>query len=1403
MVSESFDLSTIDPVTVTNSPKDTYHVKKTVFWTILFAIFAIFITLLILTVYFGVHQKRAVTEPTSTKITTNLPIEISTSHLIETTTSAPPVGRVPTNLRQEEYRLTISPNLTSEKFTGTLFYTFTCLETTNEVVLHQKDLSLNNSSIKIINSSLTTSHLPILDSSSYDGYSELVRLKFSSSFIPTQNYTLYLNFSANISHELHGLYISRYIDINGMNKTFMTSQMEPTHARTVFPCIDEPARKAIFYISVIHDSSERVWSNGEIQATEILGDGRIISHFTPTLKMSTFLLALIVGLKSDFDCRPDRIVESTNISSRICGRIDILPQLAYADEIASKALAFFNKYFDIMYPLPKLEHFAVPDFGAGAMENYGLAIYREVGLFFDEKTVSASRKQYITTVVTHEIAHQWFGNLVSPAWWGELWLKEGFASYMETLASDYLEPAWAEDERIVVEKIFPFMDADSLPTSRPISIESTNPADIFQLFDSITYDKGATLIRMMSMFLGADVFQKGIQNYLNALSYSSATQEDLWRHLSDAAGNKINVEKIMDGWTKQAGYPIVEINREYATSIERQRQFNVESYMVINQKPFSLFSTTTKQKKWWIPFKYFDRTSKKNLNASSVIWLNDTSIRLSISTSDSDWILANPDYLGIYRTKYDSRNFRLIINQLLSDHTRIPTITRGALIDDIFALSRTSLVNTSDAYELIRYLKDEIEFVPWTAAFSAMRLQEDLLTGQEILLDVQQYFLELVLPLYHKIGWEPIDQSKEWLRALLQPSVLSAACRYGHRECVEEARKAYRRWLSNPALNQIPATLRSTVYCTIIREGSQPEFNFLWDRLKQENVASETLNLLNGLACTQDPSLILWFLNQHLKINPIIRDQDLAASIQRIARSSHGNQIAWNWIRDNWEQLFIKWGKSGSSLSGIIEAVSSRFINSRQRDEFITFANSITNKGTAYRQFQLSLDKIYAAIEWNRVNLNGITAFLHPDNTGPDTTSHRLPSLAIPIHYNLYIKPYLNISDNNLRYSIFEGEVNITIKIIQTTDRIVLHKRFIFVRYPITLSMPGISVIRTIFDDERDFFTIIFNQTLSINTEFTINILYIGELRNDTYGFYLSSYVRSTDKVRRYLVASQMEPISARRALPCFDEPALKATYKIIVEHEQQYRAWTNMPIESTQNQSNGWTKTQFEKSVPMSSYLLALVVADFECLTQNNTGRYKNITTNVCAQSEKKNDLYYALEVATKNMEDFEQQFQVNYPISKVDHIAVPDFDAGAMENFGCILYRETRLFYNNRTSTSINKQEVALVIAHELAHQWFGDLVSPSWWDDLWLNEGFAKWMEFVYTDKICPEWDLYEQFIANRWLAVMQNDAISFSHPVNMKIIHNEQLTSIFDAITYSKGSSLLRMMRNIMGSNTFNS
>ena len=237
------------------------------------------------------------------------------------------------------------------------------------MILHMTDLHIDNSTVSIVNSSSDSIHTFL--SWSYDNYNEFMILTFSPGFTPGTTYTIHIAYQGDINRDLHGLYISDYTDTNGQNRIFMTSQMEATYARGVLPCIDEPARKAIFTISVIHDPSYAVWSNGEIDRTETLDDGRTLSHFTPTLKMSTFLLALIVAPASDFACRPDQLIDSKNIISRVCGRVDILPQLAYADEVAYKALGFFNTYFDIDYPLPKIEHFTVPDFGGGAMENYG------------------------------------------------------------------------------------------------------------------------------------------------------------------------------------------------------------------------------------------------------------------------------------------------------------------------------------------------------------------------------------------------------------------------------------------------------------------------------------------------------------------------------------------------------------------------------------------------------------------------------------------------------------------------------------------------------------------------------------------------------------------------------------------------------------------------------------------------------------------------------------------------------------------------------------------------------------------------------------------------------------------------------------------------------------------------
>lgn len=821
---------------------------------------------------------------------------------------------------------------------------------------------------------------------------------------------------------------------------------------------------------------------------------------------------------------------------------------------------------------------------------------------------------------------------------------------METLATDFLEPLWKQEEQFVVEKIFTFMKLDSLPTSRSISIDSTNPADIFRMFDSITYDKGSAIIRMMSMFLGSKTFQHAIRTYLKAFTLNSATQEDLWRYLSEATNNTIDVEQIMNGWTRQAGYPIIQINR-----INNP----IQPYLIISQQPFTILSTIPKSNEWWIPFKYVDQT----LIESELIWVHNTSITLPINTSDSNWILTNPNYLGIYRTKYDQDNFRLILTQLQTDHTQIPSITRGVLIDDTFALLNTDLIDATDAYELIRYLKNENEYVPWMATVSAMEQQEQLLYNHDIYIDVQSYFLELLLPIYNQIGWIEIDSSKEWLQSLLQPSIVSIICHYKSPECIESSRTIYRRWSLNPNLNQIPANLRSIVYCTVVREGSQKEFDFLWNRLEKETVANEILNLLKGLSCTEDPSLILWFLNQHLINESIIRDQDGPFSICNVARSSRGNEIVWNWIRDNWSFIFHKWGITDNNLDQILDAISTRFVTIRQQDQFKTFADSIIDKGSLSRQFQLSMDKINANIQWNKQNLHSIIQFFRSNDNQTSNSNHRLPLNIVPIHYDLYVKPYLNITNENLRYSVFDGQVRIHLNVIHRTDRIVLHKRFISIEEPIEINN-NISIISTIFNSDLDFFTIILNRSLEINEKAILTLNYIGQLKNDTEGFYVSSYVRSSDKIRRYLIASQMQPIAARRAFPCFDEPHFKATFTLTVEHEQQYRVWSNMPIQNTTIQSNHFILTQFQTTPLMSSYLLALVVADFHCLTKNNTGRFANITTSVCAQPEKINDLNYALEIATENMRHFEEQYQINYPLTKCDHIAVPDFDAGWIYN-------------------------------------------------------------------------------------------------------------------------------------------
>ncbi|KAG8193545.1 hypothetical protein JTE90_003754, partial [Oedothorax gibbosus] len=440
-------------------------------------------------------------------------------------------------------------------------------------------------------------------------------------------------------------------------------------------------------------------------------DGRVRDNFETTVRMSTYLLAFIV---SDFK-------RNGNDKFAVWCRESVLDTTAYALEVGPKMLEFFESFFKIKYPLPKMDMAAIPDFSAGAMENWGLITYRETASLYDPRYSSASNKQRVATVISHELAHQWFGNLVTPAWWDDLWLNEGFASYVEYLGVEAVHPEWQMERQFVLDDLHDVLDLDSLRTSHPISVPVGHPDEINEIFDRISYGKGASIIRMMKYFLGDDNFKNGLMNYLNARKYNSSVQDDLWEHLTKvqqrgrSGGEVIDVKLVMDSWTLQTGYPVVSVIRNYSagTATVTQNRFLLDS-----EAPADTESA------WEVPFTYTDGLNPV-WTPTTKMWLNKTNG--SLSGLPSRWVVANVQEVGYYRVNYDHRNWRLLIQQLDTDHTIIHPVNRAQIIDDALDLARAGQLPYHLALNATLYLKQEDDYLPWKAALHGLAFIENMI----------------------------------------------------------------------------------------------------------------------------------------------------------------------------------------------------------------------------------------------------------------------------------------------------------------------------------------------------------------------------------------------------------------------------------------------------------------------------------------------------------------------------------------------------------------------------------------------------------------------------------------------------------------------------------------------------
>jgi aminopeptidase 2 len=533
----------------------------------------------------------------------------------------------------------------------------------------------------------------------YDEGTQITTVSFDKSISPGAKIQLTQTFTGYLNDKMAGFYRSSYKDRDGSTKYLATTQMEPTDARRAFPCFDEPALKAQYTITLVADKHHTCLSNMDPASekevdSKVTGRKRKAVKFNKTPLMSTYLLAFIIG---ELNC-----IETKNF--RVPVRVFATPDKdiehgRFSLDLAARTLEFYERTFDSPFPLPKMDMVAIPDFSAGAMENWGLITYRVVDVLYDEKTSGASTKQRVAEVVQHELAHQWFGNLVTMDFWDGLWLNEGFATWMSWYSCNRFYPEWHVWQSYVTDTLQGALSLDSLRSSHPIEVPVKRADEINQIFDAISYSKGSCVLRMISKYLGEQTFMEGIRRYLKKHAYGNTQTGDLWAALSDASGKP--VEKVMDIWTKNVGYPVVSVTEdEQSNSISVKQNRFLRTGDVKPEEDKTLFPV------------FLGLRTKNGVDEDLTLSEREQDFKVP----NLDFFKLNADHSGIYRTSYTPARLAKL-GQAAKDGL-LTVEDRAGMIADAGALASSGYQKTSGILSLLKNFDGEKEFVVWSELLS-------------------------------------------------------------------------------------------------------------------------------------------------------------------------------------------------------------------------------------------------------------------------------------------------------------------------------------------------------------------------------------------------------------------------------------------------------------------------------------------------------------------------------------------------------------------------------------------------------------------------------------------------------------------------------------------------------------
>jgi puromycin-sensitive aminopeptidase len=842
--------------------------------------------------------------------------------------------RLPRAVLPSRYELRLEPDLSNATFTGRVTVTCQVHEPVSEVVLNAADLILADVYLEDGHGSQPATAVVL------DGAAERARLAFAEALAPGEA-RLHLAFAGTLNDKLRGFYRSRYKDDAGDWHTLAATQFEATDARRAFPCWDEPAFKAVFATTLAVDPALKAVSNTRV-IDERLQGGKKVLRFADSIQMSTYLVAFIVG---ELEASEPTPVGATPV--RVWHVPGKGPLAAFGQAVGAFSLGWFEHYYGRPYPGDKLDLVAIPDFAAGAMENLGAITFRETALLVDEASSTHAERERVADVVSHENAHMWFGDLVTMGWWNGLWLNEAFATFMEMLAVDAWKPQWQRWTTFGVSRSAA-LTVDGLRSTRPIEFPVAAPRDAEAMFDVLTYEKGASVLRMLEQYVGAEVFRSGVRKYLGRHAFGNTETADLWTALGEAAG--LPIPEVMDGWVFRPGYPLVSASLQGGQLVLSQRRF---TYL-----PPEPGDAGTGQR-WQVPVQV--RVAGSGGAKTLRVLLKEEEQRLALPDG-SGTVLVNEGGHGFYRVRYDAA----LLGRLLGELTSLQPIERFNLVNDTWAAVLAGLVPLVEYLDLTARFAGERDRNVWAALLATLHALARVAPDED-----RPHLEALVRDRLGEaaaaLGWEPRPGEDE-LTQQLRGDLLRALGTLGNDPGVRE--RAGELFAKAAGGAPVDTGVLAAAIPVLAHAGGEDRYHDFLARFRAARSPQEEQRYLQALATFREPALVQETLDHTL--DGEFRTQDAPFVLRNMLLGVDTRGRAWDFLRVNWERAQAQFPVPGvrRMCEGVVGLASPEW--ERQVREFFA-AGKVDLGGKTLEQY---LEQLHVMVRLRQREGAALSAYL-------------------------------------------------------------------------------------------------------------------------------------------------------------------------------------------------------------------------------------------------------------------------------------------------------------------------------------------------------------------------------------------------------------------------------------------